>query len=50
MPFLLQDHNSPYVYTSLHILKKMLTSTIFIVIHILFDFSKVNFNQKLYDF
>jgi hypothetical protein len=38
------------LYTSLRILQTVLTSDIIIVILILFHYSTVHINQKLYDF
>ena len=36
------------LYTSLHTIQIILTSDIFIIIHILFYYSTLNFNKKLY--
>jgi len=43
------DYNSPYV-SAIYITTNNFNSDIFIIIHILFYYSTVNFNQKLYGF
>ena len=41
-------HHMYLLYTSLHTLQLIVTSDIFMAIHILFYYLMVNFNQKVY--
>jgi len=43
-------HRTYLLHISLHTIQIILTSDIFIIIHILFFYSRVKFNQKLYVF